>query len=98
MGTVLRRLGHRDPDAMAHIAAALGLDGVAAEDAPGRIADRMDALFRSLGMPTRLAELGIARDGLSQVLELSLRNFNADPKREFLRERELLGQILQSAW
>jgi alcohol dehydrogenase class IV len=58
----------------------------------------MEAVFRSLGMPTRLSELGIAREGLAQVLELSLMNFNADPKREFVRERELLGEILQSAW
>jgi alcohol dehydrogenase class IV len=97
MGTTLRRLGHRDPEAMARIASALGIDGAAA-DAASRIADRMEAVFRSLGMPTRLSELGIARDGLPRVLELSLANFNADPKREFVRERELLGEILQSAW
>jgi alcohol dehydrogenase class IV len=83
---------------MARIAAALGMDGVAAEDAPGRIADRMDTVFRSLGMPTRLTELGIAREGLAQVLEISLANFNADPKREFMRERELLSEVLVSAW
>jgi hypothetical protein len=58
----------------------------------------MESAFRSLGMPTRLSALGIARERLPQVLELSLRNFNADPKREFVRERELLGEILQSAW
>ena len=98
MGTTLRQLGHRDPEAMTRIAAALGLGGLAPDNAPGRIADRMEAVFRSLGMPTRLSELGIARDGLPRVLELSLANFNADPKREFVRERELLGEILQSAW
>jgi alcohol dehydrogenase class IV len=98
MGTALRRLGHRDPEAMARIAGALGLEGAAGADAPGRIADRMEAVFRTLGMPTRLSGLGIAREELPRVLELSLRNFNADPKREFVRERELLGEILQSAW
>jgi alcohol dehydrogenase class IV len=98
MGTTLRRLGGRDPEAMARIANALGLGDGAAGDAPARIADRMDAVFRSLGMPTRLSELGIARDGLPRVLELSLTNFNADPKREFVRERELLGEVLVSAW
>lgn len=98
MGTVLRRLGGRDPEAMARIAAGLGMDGVAPAKAPGRIADKVDEVFRSLGMPTRLSELGIARETLPQVLELSLRNFNADPRREFVRERELLGEILQSAW
>ena len=81
-----------------HDAAVAEMEGVAAADAPGRIADRMESAFRSLGMPTRLSELGIARERLLQVLELSLRNFNADPKREFVRERELLGKILQSAW
>jgi len=98
MGTALRQFGGRDPDAMARIAAGLGMGGAAAGDAPGRIADRMETVFRSLGMPTRLSALGIAREGLPRVLELSLTNFNADPKREFLREREQLGQVLQSAW
>jgi alcohol dehydrogenase class IV len=98
MGTTLRRVGGRDPGAMARIAAALGMRGVAAADAPSRIADRMDTVFRSLGMPTRLSELGIAREGLPQVLELSLTNFNADPKREFVREREMLAATLEAAW
>jgi alcohol dehydrogenase class IV len=98
MGTALRRVGHRDPEAMARIAAALGMAGIAVKDAPGRIADRMDAVFRSLGMPTRLSELRIARERLPQVLELSLANFNADPKREFLRERGLLEEVLAAAW
>jgi hypothetical protein len=35
---------------------------------------------------------------LSLVLEHSLKNFNADPKRDFVRERELLAGILESAW
>jgi alcohol dehydrogenase class IV len=98
MGTALRRLGGRDPEAMARIAAALGMGGVAASDAPSRIADRMDAVFRSLGMPTRLSGLGIARERLPQVLERSLTNFNADPKREFVRERETLAETLEAAW
>jgi hypothetical protein len=49
-------------------------------------------------MPTRLSQLGIAREGLPQVLENSLRNFNADPRRDFLRERDMLGALLDSAW
>ena len=98
MGTALRRLGGRDPEAMARIVAALGMGGVAASDAPARIADRMDTVFRSLGMPTRLSELGIARERLPQVLELSLRNFNADPKREFVRESGTLREVLEAAW
>jgi len=98
MGAALRRLGGRDPEAMTRIANALGMGSVAAAEAPSRIADRMDSVFRSLGMPTRLSELGIARQGLPRVLELSLANFNADPKREFVRERGALEEVLEAAW
>ena len=98
LGTVLRRVGNRDPEAMARIARGLGLDGVAPAAAPSRIAERMEEGFRSLGMPTRLSALGIARERLPEVLEHSLTNFNADPKREFVRERELLAEILEAAW
>jgi alcohol dehydrogenase class IV len=98
MGTTLRRLGGRDSEAMARIAAALGIDAKIAAEAPGRIADRMETVFHSLGMPTRLSTLGIARDGLPRVLELSLTNFNADPKREFLRESGTLREVLEAAW
>jgi alcohol dehydrogenase class IV len=97
-GTMLRELGDRDPDAMARIAAGLGLPKGAPGDIPGRIAEKLEAEFAALGMPTRLSGLGIAREKLPQVLELSLRNFNADPKREFVKERERLGQILEAAW
>jgi hypothetical protein len=32
------------------------------------------------------------------MLEHALKNFNADPRREFLRERELLKTVLLDAW
>jgi alcohol dehydrogenase class IV len=98
IGTMLRRLGDRDPEAMARIAAALGVDGVAHAEIPHRIADRLEAEFRTLGMPVRLSTLNIERERLKLVLEHSLRNFNADPKRDFVRERELLDDVLQQAW
>ncbi len=98
IGTMLRHLGDRDPEAMAQIAAALGITGAQASGVPARIAESMEAVFGSLGMATRLSGLGIERERLPQVLEISLRNFNADPKREFVKERERLGKILESAW
>jgi hypothetical protein len=45
-----------------------------------------------------LCELNIPRDSLETVVEHSLRNFNADPKREFLRERDALLAALEAAW
>jgi len=99
-GTVLRRLGSRDPRAMGNLARGLGVwnDAMPLADAPQLAADYLDKFFTGLGMPTRLRELDFPREGLDQVLENSLKNFNADPKREFVRERELLRDVLQAAW
>jgi len=99
-GTVLRRLGSRDPQAMGNLARGLGVwnDAMPLADAPQLAADYLDKFFTRLGMPTRLRELEFPREGLDQVLENSLKNFNADPKREFVRERELLRDVLQAAW
>ena len=98
IGTTLRRLGDRDPEAMAQIAAGLEITSAPPSGVPGRIAEKMEAIFRSLGMATRLSGLGIAREQLPQVLELSLKNFNADPRREFVRERGTLEEVLAAAW
>ena len=99
-GTVLRRLGGRDPQAMGNLARGLGVwnDAMPLADAPQLAADYLDKFFTGLGMPTRLRELDFPREGLDLVLENSLKNFNADPKREFVRERELLRDVLQAAW
>ncbi len=100
MGTVTRRLGSRDPEAMVRIAQALGIweAGVAPAEVPQRIADKLDAAFRSIGMPTRLSEVNIDRAVFPRLIEHSLRNFNADPKREFSREPETLAEVLEAAW
>lgn len=97
---VIRRLGARDPEAMCGIAKALDAwhEGDAVEDAPERAAVALERVFQSIGTPTRLSQLGIPQDSLATILEHSLKNFNADPKREFVRERDLLWKVLQSTW
>ena len=94
--TVIRHFGGRDSQAMALIAEAFGVtDERAAHE---RAAEAVELAFVQAGMPTRLRELDIPRDSLETVLVNSLRNFNADPKREFLRERDALMAALQAAW
>ena len=97
---VMRRLGSRDPQAMCCIANALGSwrERDPIEDAPERAAAALEEVFESVGMPIRLSALGIPRESLPAILEKSLKNFNADPKREFVRERELLRAVLESTW
>jgi hypothetical protein len=35
---------------------------------------------------------------LPQLVQDSLRNFNADPKREFAREVDRLREVIEAAW
>lgn len=94
--TMIRHFGARDPEAMALIAEAFEItDSRPAHD---RAAEAVENAFAQAGMPVKLRELNIARDSLPTILENSLRNFNADPKREFLRERETLMAALDAAW
>lgn len=97
---VMRKLGMRDPDDMCRIAKALGAwrDGEPAEAAPERAATAFEGAFAAMGLPIRASQLGIPRESLATILERSLKNFNADPRREFVRERDLLWDVLQSTW
>jgi alcohol dehydrogenase class IV len=94
--TVIRHFGARDPEAMALIAQALEItDNRPAHE---RAAEAVERVFVEAGMPVKLRELNIPRDSLPMVLENSLKNFNADPRREFLRERDTLQAALNAAW
>ena len=94
--TVIRHFGARDPEAMDSIAKAFGITD--ARPAHERAAEAVESAFAGASMPVRLGQLGIPRDSLPTILENSLRNFNADPKREFLGERDTLMAALQAAW
>ncbi len=94
--TMIRHFGARDPEAMALIAAAL--DSTGGGPAHERAAAAVERAFAQAGMPVKLRELNIPRDSLPAILENSLKNFNADPRREFLREREALMAALDAAW
>jgi alcohol dehydrogenase class IV len=83
---------------MAAMARALGAWGDAIEAAPERAAAALEKVFDSIGMPTRVSQLGIPRESLDAILEHSLKNFNADPRREFVRERDLLREVLEATW
>ncbi len=98
--TVMRRLGSRDAAAMCRIAETLGVwrEGDPVDEAPLRAADCLEQQLASIGMPLKVSDLGIPRASAAVILENSLRNFNADPQREFVRERALLGEILDAAW
>jgi alcohol dehydrogenase class IV len=97
---VMRHLGSRDPGEMCAIARALGVwkDGDPVADAPFRAAGELEKVFASIGMPTNLSQLDIPRASAEQILAASLKNFNADPKQEFVREKDLLREVLDATW
>jgi len=97
---VMRKLGSRDPEAMCRIAAALGVwkEGDAVAEAPERAATELERIFTGLGMPIRLSQTKIPKESLAFILDNSMKNFNADPKREFVREKDMLRGVLEAAW
>lgn len=102
---VLRALGPRDPQATVNMAVALGaLETDAGEalraQAHLRAADAFEARAQALGMPARLSALPVAidRGSLPLIVQDSLKNFNADPKRDFAREQALLCEVIDAAW
>jgi alcohol dehydrogenase class IV len=96
----IRCFGERDPHAMAAMGQAL--DGkersAGAVDGHLEVADAVEAYFSKLGYAVRLRDVGVTRERLPEVVEFSTKNFNADPKREFLAERALLLKTLEMAW
>ncbi len=97
---VMRKLGSRNAQSMALIAQGLGVwrEGDAIDAAPEKAAAELERLFKSIGAPTRVSQLNIPRDTLPQIVDNSLKNFNADPKREFIRERDMLQALMQDCW
>ena len=94
--TMIRHFGARDPEAMALIAQAFEIT----DNRPPheRAAEAVEGAFAQARMPVKLRDLDITHDSLTTVLENSLKNFNADPRREFLRERAALLAALKAAW
>lgn len=48
-------------------------------------------------LPAR-APLDVPQSSVDAIFEPSLTNFNADPQQEFVRERDLLREVLKAAW
>ena len=98
--TALRMLGPRDPESLAAMATALGVDtaGLSTDAIAEAAAARVESDSKAIGMPTRLLGLDVPRDGLPQLVQDCMRNFNADPKREFVRDQDRLLEVMQAAW
>lgn len=52
--------------------------GMAAREAALAVADRLDALYTGLGMPTRLRQLNVPREDFPKIANDTVKNFNAN--------------------
>lgn len=98
--TVIRGLGSRDPAAMARMAEVLGVwrADEAIGLAPERLAAELERVFEAAGLPTRVSQLNVPQDSVPALMAHSLKNFNADPRREFVKEEAFLTQLLRKCW
>ncbi|MGQ3001697.1 MAG: iron-containing alcohol dehydrogenase [Hydrogenophaga sp.] len=95
---MVRHLGHVVPEVMEALAAALGMDTTGDQpDLPEQVARLMARDFEALGWRTNLHDGGIPADEAPKLLELALRNFNANHDRLLDRHRDaILAGIRQT--
>jgi alcohol dehydrogenase class IV len=99
-GAAIRQFGDKCLDVTIGMGRAIGAweDGMDEREAPARIGNAVDELFRRFGMATRLRDLNVGREQLADIVGFSFKNFNADRERSFVNEAGLLSATLQDAW
>lgn len=88
-------------DQARQVAAALELwqDGMSAHDAAQAVADKLEAIYTDIGMPTRLRQLDVPQSELAKVAAATLRNFNANAgMRSEAEQRASALRLLEAAW
>jgi alcohol dehydrogenase class IV len=100
MPTVTRRTPPKDRENGARIAQALGVwrDDMSAEDVAAATAEALEAFYRSIGMPTRVGELGIPETDLPLLARDTLKNFNANPGVQPEGYVDEMLELLKAAW
>jgi alcohol dehydrogenase class IV len=100
MPTITRLTPHHDANAAARIAEALGVwkEGMSSASAAAATADALEALYRAIGMPTRVRDLAIPEDDLLLLARDTLKNFNANPGARPDSYVDEMLQLLRAAW
>ncbi len=90
-----------NPASARQVADGLGVwhDGMDAKDAASAVADRLEAIYTQVGVPTRLRQLDIPRDGLAAIAAETVKNFNFNPGQRS-GEDQVAGslRLLEAAW
>jgi alcohol dehydrogenase class IV len=101
MATQMRRAPTPPPEAAARVAGAFGLwrDDMSAQDATLAIADALEDLYRSAGMPVLIRELGIPQEDFPAIARETTKNFNfnAGMRSEEEQIQDALD-LMEAAW
>ena len=71
---------------------------MSSQEAAEATADRLEAIYRDIGMPTRVHELDIPQADLPLLAQDTLKNFNANPGLRSDDDQEQMLKLLQAAW
>jgi alcohol dehydrogenase class IV len=98
--TVVRRMDPAEAEAATRLAEALEVwkPGLSVAAANAASAEALAGFYRSIGMPTRVRDLGIPRQDLPLLARDALKNFNANPGRRSADQVERMLALLEAAW
>jgi len=80
------------------LATSLGLAGIADEVPVTAVINAIEAVFRSLGIPRRLREVGVPRESLHAIATSGMRDWFLRGSPRPVRDASELLQVLQEAW
>lgn len=84
------------PEKVCRLARELGLDdGADVKRATSAVLREVDYMFGVMGMPRRLRDVGVPRDGLSEVARVALGNVGPNPRTTSLED---LIRLLEQVW
>jgi alcohol dehydrogenase class IV len=99
--TAIRRSPTAPIEFVRRAAVALGCWGESMSAAQGQdaVATALEDLLHDIGMPTRVSQLGFAREDIPSIAEQTVRNCNADPAAGSVDARIAASvELLQAAW
>lgn len=100
MPTVTRLTPPDNAESAARIADALGVwrKGMNSVDAANATADRLEEIYREIGMPSRIRDVDIPKADLPLLAQDTLKNFNANPGNRPDDYVDQMLSLLEASW
>ena len=83
---------------LAKLASVFGVSPSPAGSPVEAVIARLDAVFRSLGIPQRLRDAGVPRDSLPELAEICMEDWFIQSNPRVIRNASEVQQVLEAAW